>query len=318
MDRKDRTNRKDQQPARVGLCSDARFLRHRAGGDHPECPERLGPITTALQTADFGAPIVQIAPRPVRKEELLRAHKAEFLEEIERELGRGEAGWIDPDTYYSPETLEIAKLAAGATIDLCTAVAVGELDAGFALVRPPGHHATGDQAMGFCIFNNVAIAVAQLRAAGKRVALLDWDVHHGNGTEEILLGQSGVLFVSLHEWPQYPGTGAACRRFTSDGGLINVPLPAGTSDEMYLEIFDREIGPAFAEFAPDLIVISAGFDGHRDDPLGGFLLTEAGYVAIVRRLQAIQSRIALVLEGGYDPAALSRSVLSVLGALVWP
>ena len=308
----------DRKPARVGICSDVRFLRHRAEGNHPERPERLLAITHALASADFGAPIISIEPRPAEKDELLRVHTAGFVDEIERALGRGEAGWIDPDTFYSEETLETAKLAAGATIELCSAVAEGRVDSGFALVRPPGHHATSDQAMGFCIFNNVAVAVAQLRAMGKRVAILDWDVHHGNGTEAIFFDQSGVLFVSLHEWPQYPGTGAACRKLSSEGGLINVPLPAGTGDNPYLEIFDRDVQPALLAFAPDIVVVSAGFDGHRDDPLGGFLLTEAGYVAIISRLQKIQPRIALVLEGGYDPEALSRSVLSVIRALVWP
>ncbi len=307
-----------RKPARVGLCSDERFLRHRATGEHPERPERLSAIYTALQTADFGAPLVQIAPRLAERAELLRVHRLAFLDEIERELGHGDSGWIDPDTYYAPETLDTARLAAGATIELVDAIAQDRIDAGFALVRPPGHHATSDQSMGFCIFNNVAVAVGHLRAAGKRVAILDWDVHHGNGTEEIFFDQPGVLFVSLHEWPQYPGTGAACRKLSADGGLINVPLPSGTADDTYLEILDREVLPAFRDFSPDLIVVSAGFDGHRDDPLGGFLLTETGYVATVKRLQAIQPRLALVLEGGYDTAALTRSVIAVMQALVWP
>lgn len=318
VDKATTDNRIDRKPSRVGLCSDARFLLHHADQEHPERPERLRAIHAALATSALREHLIEIAPRPVTPEELVRAHHAAFLDGIERELGSGVAGWIDPDTYYCKDTLAIAKLAAGATVELCTRVSDGRLDAGFALVRPPGHHATADQAMGFCIFNNVAIAVAQLRAAGKRVAVLDWDVHHGNGTEAIFFDQPGVLFVSLHEWPQYPGTGAACRKLSAEGGLINVPLSAGTGDEPYLEVFDREVLPAMRAFAPDVIVISAGFDGHRDDPLGGFLLTEDGYVALVRRLQSVQPRIAAVLEGGYDPGALSRSVLAVLQALVWP
>jgi acetoin utilization deacetylase AcuC-like enzyme len=224
-----------------------------------------------------------------------RCHSPELVDLI-RSIDR--PVMLTLDTIASETTHEAALLAAGATIEAARV-------SGFALVRPPGHHATSEQAMGFCFFNNVAIAarVIQSELGLERIAIVDWDVHHGNGTEDVFLDDPSVFYVSLHQWPLYPGTGAQ-----DDQGetLLNVPLPAGSTDGDYLRAFDELVEPAVKTFEPELVLVSAGFDAHEHDPLAGMLVTEAGFRELAKRSAALGPKVAAVLEGGYNLETLPR------------
>ncbi|MEO6951798.1 MAG: histone deacetylase, partial [Polyangia bacterium] len=241
-----------------------------------------------------------------------------YLDELRAVIAEQHTGWFDADTYFAEGSYDAAVLAAGATVDCVMAVVEGRVDRAFSLVRPPGHHALADSAMGFCLVNNVAVAAAAARAAGQRVAIFDWDVHHGNGTEAIFYEDGDVLYVSMHEWPQFPGTGARIDvgRGAGMGATLNVPVPSGTTSQEYLEQFRAAVLPAIFAFAPDVILVSAGFDAHRDDPLGGLALDDDTYRTLTVELLALQSKLALVLEGGYSLPALSRSVALVLETLL--
>jgi acetoin utilization deacetylase AcuC-like enzyme len=302
----------------TGLCTDERFRAHVAPREHPERPERLAAIDDALDGAGLRARCVKLAARPATRAELELVHATEYLDGLEATVAQGGSGWLDPDTFFSDGTWQAALLAAGATVDLAVKVAGGELDNGAAFVRPPGHHATRDRAMGFCLLNNIAVAAARLRTLGKRVAIFDWDVHHGNGTEAIFDEEPDVLYCSTHEWPQYPGTGLA--DYTGSGrgvgATVNVPLPRGTRPEAYLAAYQARVHPAIAAFAPDVILVSAGFDAHREDPLGGLKLEDETYATLTRDLMSICPRIAVVLEGGYDLGALARSSVRVVQTLL--
>jgi acetoin utilization deacetylase AcuC-like enzyme len=302
----------------TGLCTDERFHAHVPPSQHPERPERLMAIEHALAEAGVVARTVHVEARAATRQELERVHAPAYLDELESLVADGGSGWIDPDTYYSPGSWTAALLAAGATVELAERVADGRLANGAAFVRPPGHHATRDQAMGFCLLNNVAVAAAALRARGLRVAIFDWDVHHGNGTEEMFADEPDVLYVSTHEWPQYPGTGAA--QYAGRGGglgyTVNVPLPAGTDEVAYLAAYRARVRPSIQRFRPDAILVSAGFDAHRDDPLGGLALVESTYDQLTRDLLALSPRVAVVLEGGYDLRAIARSSVRVVRTLL--
>jgi acetoin utilization deacetylase AcuC-like enzyme len=215
-----------------------------------------------------------------------------------------EPEWLDGDTIASGTTFAAATLAAGAAIE---AALVG----GFALVRPPGHHALRDRAMGFCFFDNIAVAarVAQRELGGARVAIIDYDVHHGNGTDAIFRDDPSVLFVSLHQWPFYPGTGGPDDQ---DDGTLNIPLPAGSGDDRYLEVFEQLVEPTVAAFAPELVLVSAGFDAHIDDPLANMRLTADGFRELSRRCASLAPRVGAVLEGGYEVQTLPDLVRAAL------
>jgi acetoin utilization deacetylase AcuC-like enzyme len=258
-------------------------------------------------------------PRLATVEELSRVHDPSYVAQLERFCERG-GGDLDPDTFAAPGSWITSRRAAGAVLDAVDALKAGTCEVAFAAGRPPGHHAVPDRAMGFCLFNNVAIAAAKLADEGQRVAIIDWDVHHGNGTQDIFYDDPRVLYVSTHEAPLYPGTGRADEM----GGLgapranVNLPFPAGTRGDVYREAFDEVIAPLVSEFAPDWLFISAGFDGHRRDPLAGLELTSADYADLAKRLQALvpNRRLAVVLEGGYDFEALSTSTGATLAALI--
>jgi acetoin utilization deacetylase AcuC-like enzyme len=239
--------------------------------------------------------------RPASREQVERCHTPEYLDRLERlEVPT----LLDPDTVASETSYEAALLAAG-----CALAAVDR--GGFALVRPPGHHALPGRAMGFCLVDNVAVAAryAQRELGLGRVAILDWDVHHGNGTDDIFRHDPSVLFASLHQWPFYPGTGGPGDEAE---GTVNVPLPAGAGDEHYLRAFEERVAPAVRAFEPELVLVSAGFDAHVDDPLAGMRVTADGFRELARRSAALGPRVAAVLEGGYDPRTLPALVAAAL------
>lgn len=296
------------------------FEAHEAGPMHPESPGRLRALRELLEASPV--PGVQRGePRPATRDELLRAHTPGHLDALAQVDGQ----WaqLDPDTGVCPKSVTVAFLAAGASAALAQEVWRGQAANGFAAVRPPGHHAEGDRAMGFCLLNNVAVAAhAALTDGARRVLVLDWDVHHGNGTQAIFEGRADVLYASVHQWPFYPGTGAVDEVGTGAGRgfTVNVPLPAGQGDADYGVVFDELLSPLARAFAPDLVLVSAGFDAHRDDPLGQMRVTERGFAAMCTAAlewaqASAQGRLALFLEGGYDldaTAASARACLEVL------
>jgi acetoin utilization deacetylase AcuC-like enzyme len=305
------------------LVEDSRFLAHRGPDGHPERPERLSAVGRAV--AAHGDPIVRVAPRPASPEELLLVHGRPHLERLESLAGS--AAQIDPDTYSSPQSFEVACLAAGGSVELVERVARGAVATGLAAVRPPGHHAEADRAMGFCLFNNVAVATrAVQRSLGvERVLILDWDVHHGNGTQHIFEADPTVLYASLHQFPFYPGTGSVAEVGVGpgEGTTLNIPLPAGCGDSEYIGALQKLCVPAAQAFRPEVILISCGFDAHEDDPLAAMQVTQAGYrgmSSIVRTLadDLCDGRIAFILEGGYSLDGLQEGVTALLEAIVGP
>ena len=265
-----------------------------------------------------------VAPREATTEQLARVHDRDYLRRISETVGR--ASQLDPDTYTSPESHEVALLAAGAAIDGVERVMAGSHRAAMALVRPPGHHAERDRAMGFCLYNNVAIAAAHARAQGAaKVAIVDFDVHHGNGTQHIFESDPHVLYISMHQSPYYPGTGAAGEvgREAGKGFTVNVPIEVGAVDEDYQIVFAHVVLPILRQFEPDLVLVSAGFDAHERDPLGGMRLSTAAFGAMTMELRAVADecclgRIVAVTEGGYDLHALAASLDTSLESLAAP
>jgi acetoin utilization deacetylase AcuC-like enzyme len=305
----------------IGYVLDDLFVQHRAPSGHPERPARVDAIRDALRAHQIAQLGMHVAVRAATGEELARVHAAGYLAELEHELP-GKSGWLDADTYYSQQSYEVALAAAGSACELATRALSGELVRGIAVVRPPGHHATRDHAMGFCLFNNVAAAAAAARAAGAaRVAIVDWDVHHGNGTQDIFWNDPSVLYLSVHQYPYYPGSGAPTELGGPDaqGATINVGLPATSNDAHYAAVFDHVFLPALAAFRPDLILVSAGFDAFEHDPLAGMRVTHAGFAAMARRIrraaeQLCGGRVVAVLEGGYDLDGLGGGMTAVLDA----
>ena len=309
----------------LGYVLDEIFVQHRAPSGHPERPARAEAIRDALVAADIVGRGVHVGIRLATDAELAAVHGGGYLTELERVVP-GNTGWLDSDTYFSPHTWEAARAAAGSACELARLVMKGEHSHGLAVVRPPGHHATRDQAMGFCLLNNVAAAAAAARAAGAaRVAIVDWDVHHGNGTQDIFWNDPDVLYISVHQFPYYPGSGAPTEVGGTGalGATLNVGLPAGSGDADYAAVFDHVFLPALVKFKPDLIFISAGFDAFEHDPLASMRVTHAGFAAMAERLRYVADRIAggrliAVLEGGYDLDGLAGGMTAVLRTLTSP
>ncbi len=314
-------------PRATGVVVDRRYRDHRGPAGHPERPDRLSAVERAIDAQSEH--LTPVAARPASDEEILRVHDAEHLARITQAVRQAPLN-LDPDTYVSAESLAVARLAAGGAIELARQVASGRLQSGLAAVRPPGHHAEAGRAMGFCLFNNVAIAARALQAEDglERILILDWDVHHGNGTQHSFEADPTVLYASTHQFPYYPGTGAAgeagCGR--GAGFTLNVPLPAGCGDAVYTGALQRLLVPVAEKFRPQLILVSCGFDAHVDDPLAAMQVTGAGFAAMTAIVRALAEatcggRVACVLEGGYAASSLyegTQAVLSVLTATETP
>jgi acetoin utilization deacetylase AcuC-like enzyme len=306
----------------TGLLYDDIYLRHLSGNTgHPERPERLIFIRDALEKAGLIQSLYPIHPRRVTEEELELVHKPSYVALVRRELSnlQGVRELSTGDTLVSPGSLEAAEFAAGGVLNAVDAVMQGKVKNAFAAVRPPGHHATPTRGMGFCIFNNVAIAAryVQKRYGLQRVLIVDWDYHHGNGTQETFYEDGSVFYFSTHHYGAYPGTGSAAETGAGKGAgkILNVPLPPGASDAQILEAFQTKLVPAARNFKPDFIFISAGFDGMRNDLLGVFDITPAGFAAITRIVAGLakelcEGRLISVLEGGYRLDGLAESVVA--------
>jgi acetoin utilization deacetylase AcuC-like enzyme len=307
----------------VAVVEDGRQVAHAWPG-HPERPDRVEAIRAHISSTPVLRDLPRLAADPVEDEDLVRVHDAEHIAHVAALCASG-GGHFDADTYATPASDVAARVAAGGTVRAVRAVVAQEFDATFAVVRPPGHHATVSRAMGFCLYNNVAIAVAHVRAVlgVGNVAIVDIDVHHGNGSEATFWNDPRVLYASLHQHPFYPGTGAADDRGGpgAKGLTVNVPLAAGTPATVWLEHFDGVILPAVRAFEPELVVVSCGFDAHRDDPLAELLLETQTYAAVAERLVSLSALpsapgTAWVLEGGYDLDALTASTQAVLDVLI--
>ena len=305
--------------APTGLLYDERFLLHRAPYDHPEHPGRLTAIWNRLAADGLAAGCRRIPARDATREELLTVHTAAHVDRIEA-TARREHAQLDPDTYTSRDSADAARLAAGGLVDLTREVLSGAVSNGFALLRPPGHHAEADRAMGFCLFNNVAVAAQSARPAGiDRVLIVDWDLHHGNGTQHSFEEDPHVLYFSTHQYPFYPGTGAIDEvgRGAGRGRTVNVPWPAGMGDAEYLLAFDRVLLPIARSFDPQLVLVSCGFDAAAGDLLGEMRLSADGYAALTERLLVLAGgKVVLALEGGYNLNAIAAAAASVTRVLL--
>ncbi|MBL4596120.1 MAG: histone deacetylase family protein [Robiginitomaculum sp.] len=297
-------------------------LKHHIPLEHAEQPDRLRAVLDALNGPQFDALIRKAAPRAVR-EDLLRVHTSDYVDLIlSTEVKGDETLALDWDTYLSAGSAEAALRGAGAAVQALDDVMAGDTQAAFCATRPPGHHARASAAMGFCIFSNVAIAAKRaLEVHGlAKVAVVDFDVHHGNGTQEALWDVPGALFISLHQQDHYPGTGFAAQTGGSDN-VLNLPMPAGTSAQKWMALFDQKVVSRLNQFAPELILVSAGFDAHRDDPLGGLQLEAEHFAELAVCLGKLSqthsnSRLVSVLEGGYDLPALGRSAAQFVEGLL--
>jgi acetoin utilization deacetylase AcuC-like enzyme len=329
----------------VGFCLSPELIRHATGRGHPERPDRIRAIATAVRQAGLitsanpfpefhahydiapvgGEPLAEIAAEAADLKWILGVHSQGYIDRVRKICGEG--GFLDQgDTPVVPESWDAALLACGAALKCCDAVMGGTVRRAYAGIRPPGHHAEPQQAMGFCLFSNVAIAAKYLqkRYGVGKAAIVDFDVHHGNGTQAAFESDPTVLFISLHQHPRtsYPGTGFEWEIGTGAGKgfTVNIPLPPGCEDAAYLKAMDELAMPKLEAFKPEVLLVSAGFDAHRDDPLAELRLTEAGFVEITRRLTGAADRhcggrMISVQEGGYDLRALGRSVVGHLAAM---
>lgn len=310
---------------KTGLVYDPRYLDHDMGLGHPESPNRLRAIMQQLEQSRTLQRLTRIDPRKAEDEWVTQIHRPEYVAALTKHAPANGRVSLDPDTSMSPGSLTAAYLAAGGVLAGVDAIMNKQVEHIFCAVRPPGHHAEAGRAMGFCLFNNVAIAAryTQRLYGLQRVLIVDWDVHHGNGTQHSFEDDPSVMFFSTHQYPHYPGTGRNTERGTGagEGFTINVPMEAGGGDEEYRAIFHEALVPAADAFKPEFVIISAGFDAHKDDPLASMGLTEAGYADLTSIVAGIArrhagGRILSSLEGGYNLTALAASVDSHLTALL--
>ncbi|MBU4129049.1 histone deacetylase [bacterium] len=324
---------------KTGLVYSDEYLKHDTG-NHPENSKRLEAILSLLKEKNVLKYLTFINPRKADLKEIEYIHSPSYIQEV-REICQGGGGFLDSDTPVSSESFEVALLAAGGVFSAIDRVVarkvtfgdhvptpwsardglygVDDLDSAFCLIRPPGHHALREKGMGFCVFNNVALGAkyAQNKHHLKKVLIIDWDVHHGNGTQEAFWHDPSVLYFSVHQYPHYPGTGniKEIGEGKGRGYTVNIPLPSGCGDEDYVYIFKEILLPIAKEFKPDITLISAGFDAHQDDPLGGMNLTSQGYGALTSLVKKSSKKIVSCLEGGYNLKALRESVLAHLDSL---
>ncbi len=313
--------------SKLALIRDSKFQLHMTPDGHPESAERLAAIDQAFYRSALEDDVKLFEPRSATEDEIAQVHAASYVEDLEsdsRKIAGGGTIQLDADTYMSPQTFDIAKLAAGAGLVALDAIQKPSVQSAFVAVRPPGHHASTAQAMGFCLFNNIAVTArhAQAKQGYKRTLIIDWDVHHGNGTQEIFYRDPSICFISLH---QYPFWRTELGWYTRDGSHegtgfnINIPLPAGTGDRGYLAAWDKIVRPIGLEYEPDLILVSAGYDAHRQDPLGGQKISTAGFAMLSQRLKDLAdmtgAKVICFLEGGYNVKALSESAIATMRVL---
>jgi acetoin utilization deacetylase AcuC-like enzyme len=307
---------------RVGIYDDPVFREHDSGPGHPERPERLDAVRRGLREARLEERLTFLPTRPATQEELLRVHSDVHVRAVEATRGRIVA--FDPDTQAGPRTCDAALHAAGCVVDATSRVLGGELDRAFCLSRPPGHHAERDRVMGFCYFNNVAVAAAEALARGlERVLVVDFDVHHGNGTQDIFHDDPRVLYISSHAYPFYPGTGPLedVGRGAGQGFTVNLPMPYASGDAEYLRVYREVVTPIAKAYDPELVLVSAGFDAFDGDPLAGMRVSAEGYGALAAlcveaAAGAARGRVVAVLEGGYHLDGLATSAAAVTRALL--
>jgi acetoin utilization deacetylase AcuC-like enzyme len=314
--------------SKLVLVRDTKFQDHITPELHPESPQRLAAIDKALHRTHMLDDVKQVEPRPATEEELCCVHDSSYIEHLKQDGDKARKTsriiQLDSDTFLSPSSYETAKLAAGAGLVAIEAIKRSDVSSSFVAVRPPGHHALVDKPMGFCLFNNVAVAAryAQQHLGYKRVFIIDWDVHHGNGTQWLFYNDPSVFFVSFHQYPFWPPDSGW---YTEDGAEdgkgynLNIPLPAGTGDRGYLKAWDELVKPICLSFKPDLILLSAGYDAHQFDPLGQQQISTAGYALLSEKLielsVACQAKVVGFLEGGYNTQSLSEAVVATIDVL---
>jgi acetoin utilization deacetylase AcuC-like enzyme len=305
---------------KTGIVRDNRYLDHQANTYHPESHQRLEVIYKMLQEPEMKGKFVEVQPRMATQEELEFIHGPRYIQLVASTASRDYA-MLDPDTYACPKSYETAKLAAGGVLAAVDQVLEGEVNNAFAFIRPPGHHAEANRAMGFCLFNNVAVAAAYAikKYRIQKVLIIDWDLHHGNGTQHSFYERADVLYFSTHQFPYYPGTGYVNEVGNGDGKgfTVNVPLAPGPGDAEYMQIFEEILEPIAIEYKPDLVFVSAGFDIYYEDPLGGMQVTPAGFANLAKIVlefaqETCQGKVVFLLEGGYHLDGLRDSVREVL------
>lgn len=308
----------------VGFVYDDEYLGHDTGPGHPERAERLVAVVRHLKESGRWEKLAHIKPREASIDEVTAVHPERHVRMVERRCVAGETVLDDGDTHVCPESFRVALLAAGATLRAVDCVISGEVKRAFCAVRPPGHHAGTERVMGFCLFNNIAVGAryAQKQKGVNRIAIVDWDVHHGNGTQEIFYSDPSVLYISLHQYPLWPGTGASGETGDGPGAgfTVNCPMKPGSGDAEYMEAFRSRIIPALNDFQPELLMLSAGFDAHRMDPLANINLDDKSFKTMTLMMRDVAERwcggrIVSVLEGGYDRDALARCVALHLDTL---